>query len=164
MTKEKVTMSPTMSPPWFSFFREIEAMFKNDPEITIRYVADPIAVKIYVDNPAKADALEKLLPKSRDFGGTTIYIDVVPSNTGAKETKAALFRTAFEGNPAFSQMIDIGDVFTNPIHYCVFKKEVVQYWDDNLGDPHGNISTLYQNIAYDIFKDTEGVIFCTDNE
>ena len=61
-------------------------------------------------------------------------------------------------------MIDIEGVFVNPIHYCVFKKEVAQYWGDNLGDPHGNVSTLYQEIAKDIFGESGGVIFCTDNK
>lgn len=151
----------TMSPPWLGFFREIEALFKDDPEITIRYIEDPIAVKLYVDNQAKADALDAILPKSRNFGGTTIYVQVVPSNSAKNPSKALLFKTAFEGNPAFREMIDIEGILTNPIHYCVFAKEVVQYWNDNLGDPYGKVSTLYQDIAKDIFEDTEGVMFCT---
>ena len=159
MGKEKIKLSP----PWLSFFRKLEALFKGDPEITLRYIEDPIAVKIYVDNPYKAAALSELLPQSRNFGGTIIYVDVVPCNEDTKPSKATLFKTAFEGNPAFGYMIDLEDVFVNPIHYCVFAKEVVQYWDDNLSDPHGKVSTLYQDIAKDIFEDTDEVIFCTDS-
>ena len=48
--------------------------------------------------------------------------------------------------------------------YVVFKKEVVQYFNDSLGDIHGVCSTLMQDIAKDIFEDTEGVYFCTDTE
>ena len=44
---------------------------------------------------------------------------------------------------------------------CVFAKEVVQYWNDSLSDPYGKVSTLYQDIAKDIFEDTDGVMFCT---
>lgn len=27
-----------LSPPWISFFREVEALFQEDPEVVIRYV------------------------------------------------------------------------------------------------------------------------------
>jgi hypothetical protein len=53
---------------------------------------------------------------------------------------------------------------TNPITYVIFKKEVVQYYDDNLGDAHGNRTTLYEQIANQIFEDREGIYFCTDNK
>ena len=53
---------------------------------------------------------------------------------------------------------------TNPFVYVMFKPEVVQYWDDNLGDPHGNISTLAQEIARDVFEDGNGVYFSTDEK
>ena len=153
-----------MSPPWVGFFRKMEALFKNDPDITIRYIKDPITIKLYINNQSKAEALMDLLPLKKNFGNVDVYIQVIPENNGVKENKASLFKKAFDGNPAFSYMIDLEDVFVNPIHYCVFKKEVVQYWDDNLADPHGKVSTLYQDLAYDIFKDTDGVIFCTDDK
>lgn len=158
MTKERVKVTP----PWVGFFNKLKALFGEDPEITFRYIEDPITARIYVSNPFKAEALKHLLPKSKDFGGKTIYIEVIPAN-GNKITKASLFKAAFEGNPVFREMIDIEGVFVNPIHYCMFAKDVVQYWDDNFGDPHGNVSTLYQNLAEDIFEDTDGVIFCTDS-
>ena len=148
-----------LSPPWINYFRKIEALFKEDPDIKIRYIEDPIAIRLYVADNLKAAALEKLLPSVKEFGGTRIYIEVIPSNK--EMTKDSLFKTAFNGNPIFEEMVDVGDVFVNPIHYCVFRKEVVQYWNDNLADPHGNVSTLYQDIAKEVFEDTDGVIFCT---
>lgn len=152
-----------LSAPWFTYIREIEALFGEDPDITIRYIEKPLTIKMYVNNAAKADAISQLLPNQKVFGETILNIIVVPANENGT-SQAALFKTAFEGNPIFSEMIDIEGVYVNPIHYCVFRKEVVQYWNDNLADPHGNVSTLYQNIAEDIFQDTDkgGVIFCTD--
>jgi len=48
----------------------------------------------------------------------------------------------------------------------VFKNCVVQFFNDNLNDAHGVISTLYQNIAAEIFEDANlpGVHYCTDVE
>lgn len=150
------------SAPWITYFRKLEALFGKDPEIKIEYFDVPALLKMYVDNPTKAEAISQLLPDEVNFGGVTAEIRVVPSNKPL--AKADLFAQAFTGNPAFSRMVDVGGVFTNPIHYCVFNKEVVQYWDDNLGDINGNESTLYQNIAEDVFEDTEGVMFCTEDK
>lgn len=150
-----------ISPPWISFCRKINAMFKDDPEITIRCIEDPLTIKLYVDNTAKANALTKILPMEKDFGGVKVYIQVIPNNVSS-QNPADLFKDAFKDNPVFVDMITVGDVYINPVNYCVFKNEVVQYWDDNLGDPHGRVSTLYQDIADDVFEDKYGVIFCTE--
>lgn len=52
------------------------------------------------------------------------------------------------------------------MYYVVFKNCVVQFFNDNLNDIYGNISTLYQDIAREIFADAEweGVFYCTDVE
>ena len=149
-----------LSSPWMSYYHKLQAMFKDDPEIKLDFDEDNIEVKMYVDNEDKADALQKLLPAEKVFGSVVMRITVVPANVG--ESKAHLFETAFSGNPAFSFIISVEDVFTNPVNYVVFKKEVVQYFNDNLGDYHGNCSTLYQDIALEIFGDMDGIFFCTD--
>jgi hypothetical protein len=43
----------------------------------------------------------------------------------------------------------------------VFEKKVVQFFNDQLDDINGNKSTLYQDIAKDVFEKHEGVYFCT---
>ena len=79
-------------------------------------------------------------------------------------TKAQLYNAAFSGNAAFVNTIPVEGVFTNPILYVVFEKEVVQYFNDDLGDPHGNRSTLYQELAKEVFPEHDGVLYCTDVE
>ena len=54
-----------------------------------------------------------------------------------------------------------------PFTYVVFKNCVVQFFNDNLNDPHGVLSTLYQDIAREVFGDcgmAGGVAYCTDVE
>ena len=118
-------------------------------------------IRIYVDSPIKAEALEQLLPKEKNFVDIVVSIIIIPGNENAS-SKIDLFKKAFEGNEALSFIETIDDVFTNPIHYVVFKNEVVQYFSDNLSDIHGVRSTLYQDIAREIFEDADGIYFCTD--
>ena len=152
-----------LSSPWVTLYREIEAMFGDDPDIKVEYVAgdgnDPI-IKLYVDGQDKADAISKILPATYEFGGVTVSVTVVPANKA--ESKESLFRCAFEGNPAFSYAVTASGVFTNPITYVVFKNKVVQFWNDDLGDVNGNETTLYETIALGLFGDDGGVCFCTD--
>ena len=151
-----------LSTPWVIFYREVEAMFKDDPEVRVVFNEEEPEVKLYVENAEKADALIQLLPKKVDFGNVELKVTVIPANK-LGTNKASLFEKAFKGNPAFS-FITGHNIFNKPMTYVVFKNKVVQYYTDNLGDIYGNCSTLYQEIAKDIFGKHEGVYFCTDKE
>lgn len=153
-----------MAPPWIQFANAIVALFEKDPDVKVTYDNDNLGVKLYVNGTAKADALAKLLPTEKQFGNITLKIAVIPAN--AIESKEKLFRDAFFGNEAVTDIwtapMDVTQ--TNPITYVIFEKEVVQYYNDNLGDAHGNRNTLYEEIAREIFDDHNGIFFCTDVE
>ena len=98
----------------------------------------------------------------KKFGNVDILINVVPAN---KIDKCSIntIKAAFEGNPIVSKYYEVPDVMTNRMYYMMFEPEVVQYYDDNLADPRGFVSTLYQDIAADIIEEHDGVYFCTDD-
>ena len=156
MSKEKIKLSP----PWYNYFREVKALFGDDPDINVIFDDDNNVIKLYVENHDKADALEQILPKEKAFGAVTVYIEVIPQNK--EMSKVDLFRKAFEGNPAYSYSATVDGIMSNPLHYIVFRNRVVQYWSDSLNDINGNTSTLYENIARDIFDNVDNVCFNTD--
>lgn len=88
-------------------------------------------------------------------------ITVIPANDNISKTD--LFKAAFAGNPAVSYIESV-DAYGQNFNYVVFEKEVVQYFNDNMGDLHGVESTLYQDIAKEVFEDYSGIFFCTDIE
>ena len=155
-----------LSAPWITFYHEMEAMFGEDPEISVELDdsdEDEMIIKLYVDNPAKAEALEQLLPMEKKFGNVSVYLEIIPANE--EESKIRLFQKAFENNPVFKftySVPNIGGLY--PANYVVFENKVVQFFNDELNDIHGNKSTLYQEIAKDIFEDHEGIYFCTDTK
>ena len=146
--------------PWVQYVNALEAMFSKDKEVKIDYDNDNHVVCMRVDNPVKADAISKLLPESMTYGEVVLKINVVSANE--EMTKKQLYEAAFNGNSAFKEAVPMEGVFTNPLLYIVFAKEVVQYYNDDLSDLHGYRSTLYQEIAKEIFKEHDGVLFCTD--
>ena len=152
-----------MLSPWMVFYREVDAMFKKDPEVQVVYDEDAQVIKLFVDNTDKADALSQILPKEKEFGNVTVQIVVIPANNLLQSSPDDLFRRALWRNNAVWSVETTKDIPGFPcLTYVIFNKEVVQYFTDNLGDYYGITSTLYQNIAKDIFVNTEGVYFCTD--
>ena len=151
------------SSPWVSYVHKLDALFGQDPDIRVELDEDDMQVLLYVHGEPKAAALRELLPEKEIFGNVELEICVVPDNV--KISRAELIHTAFDGNPLFSHITTIlPDGCSNPIHYVMFRKMVVQYWDDNLGHPAGLESTLAQYLAQGILQSGGGVMFCTDED
>ena len=151
-----------LASPWTAYYRKIQALFGEDPDIKVVFDEENCSLHLLVDNAEKADALTQLLPTEVTFGNVVMTISVIPANIEKAPSKASLIKTALQGNPAFSFATSAEGVFSSPIHYIVFANKVVQYYNDDLGDIYGNRSTLYQDIAKEIFGETDGIHFCTD--
>ena len=152
-----------LSSPWVIFYREVNELFKYDPEVHVIFDEDKTQLRLYVDNGEKADALAKLLPTEKEFGTVTLSISVIPAN-GLKEATGNLFEVALNGNGALSYVKQVNGVWYPTLSFVVFRKKVVQYFTDNLGDINGYTSTLYQDVAKDVFGEWNGVYYCTDTE
>ena len=157
-----------LSSPWAIRVREIEELFKYDPQVHVIYDVDESEVTIYVENNEKAYWLSVLLPEVYVFGNVNLHVKVVPSN-GEEYTPDNLpidtiYNKAFSGNGAFSFVISIPTCTQQTFTYVVFQKRVVQYFNDNLTDLFGHCSTLYETIAHNVLGDKDGVFYCTDNE
>ncbi len=157
--------------PWMTYYHEMVAFFKEDLEVNVVWddSSDTDKIKLFVSNSVKADALSILLPAEKVFGVVTIAIEVIPSNEEYFNFKATdkmndrqLFELVLTNNLAVSFIKTINEVFSSPLTYVVFKNEVVQYYTDSLGDYYGQCSTLYQDLAKNIFGEHEGIFFCTD--
>lgn len=160
-----------LSPPWVVYYRKLSAFFKEDPEVRITYDEIEQEIKLYVDNAEKAVALENLLPHEQNFGNVTLYITVVPANKTTFDSVKATYSTSSSdiihicfNNKAVVGIKVVDGIMTNRITFVIFRKEVIQYFTDDIGDYHGICSTLYQDLAKDIFGNIDGVFFCTDNE
>ena len=155
-----------LSSPWNIYVDEVTQMFKGDPEVHVIYDEEKNKLSLYVDNSTKAEALSRLLPLDKTWGNVTLSIAIIPANhtstVGNLTTNEQLCRAAFSGNKALSFIKTITGIFVNNLTYVVFENKVVQFFNDDLSDIYGQCSTLYQNIAADIFEAPEGVFFCTD--
>lgn len=158
-----------LSPPWVTYINKLEALFDGDPQIAFNVDMSIPSVVLATNNGDKAAALLKLLPAEKYFGSVILKIGVDgPVSNLAFPTRTSLFETAFSGNPAFAYCVAPAEegYFYVDFTYVVFKNCVVQFFNDNLNDAHGLISTLYQDIASEVFEEANlvGVYYCTDIE
>lgn len=152
-----------LSAPWHTYYKELCELFKFDEDVRIVYDTDEQIISIHVENAAKADAMAEVLPLEKQFGEITVKINIIPANkTGLRKTRGTVYEDLFYKNPIVDDIVTIEGVMTNPITYIIFKKEVVQYYNDSLADAHGMCSTLYQDIAKRVLDAGEGIFFCTN--
>ena len=148
-----------LSPPWITYVHELEKMFEDDNDISIRYDDDEKTVYMFVKSKDKADALNRILKHKVEFGKTALKINIVEPNDDEMDILDA-FITAFAGNDAFEYVMPVESPFGTQ-QFVVFKNKVVQFFNDQIDDINGNKTTLYQEMAKDIFKDDLAVHYCT---
>ena len=156
-----------LSAPWQTYYKELSLLFEHDDEVRIVYDTDEQVINIYVDNAVKAEAMAAALPATKQFGSVELEINIIPSNKRVNMLRASKgmgFVDLFKGNSIVDDVVVIDDIMSNPITYVIFKKEVVQYFNDDLGDANGMCTTLYQDIAKRVFEEHEGVFFCTNTK
>lgn len=152
--------TPRMSPPWVTYFHEVEALFKNDPDIKISFDERTPELKLLVNGSMKAMALKKLLPEYVNFGHVTLNVMVIPANNA--DSNLELLRVAFAGNDLLVHTEAVNTPF-GVKNFAVFKKDVAQFFNDDLSDIHGVISILYSNLAADVFQPVKDVNFNTES-
>lgn len=155
-----------MSSPRVLFVAKLKKFFEEETDIHINYdpIANPSTVDIRVDDPIKYDTLSKLLDDKIDFGNVSLNINVIPANFD-KVDRVALFKTLLQ-NMSIVEAVDEVTIegSSNSFIYASFRNQVVKYWSDNLGNPHGNSFTLYETLANEIFQNHDGILFTTAEE
>ena len=145
--------------PWIIYYNKLKAMFEEDPDIRMEFDKADYTIKMWVEDPEKAEALEQLLPAVKEFGSVVVKITVIPANK-LGSTKVSLFQKAFKNNPAVA-VIDTVNTPFGTHSFVIFEKKVVQYHNDDMFDFNGVCSTLYQDIAKDVFGEFNDIHFCT---
>jgi len=159
LERKTVMSNLRVSSPWISYIRKVYLLFKEDDEISMKYDAEGNELLIYVNNATKADALAKKLPVEKSFGNVTLKITIIPSNT--EDSNIDIFRKIFNGNPICKEIVTEDAQYAIGMNHVVFENKVVQYFNDQLDDPYGVKSALYEELARDVFEESDGVFFNT---
>ena len=156
-------METKLSPPWVDYYNKINALFEKDPDVSIVFDEDAKEIRFYIEKKEKQNAIAHILPASVEFGNVVLKIMIVPSDdNGEDKSFIDWFKDAFDGNECVLDIKTGAIPLTSSISYVIFKKEVVQYFNDDLTTYSGFKSTLYEDIAKDVFTNADNVCFCTE--
>lgn len=160
-----------MSAPWYVMQKKLAAFFELDSSVSVGDVtpidgAEPgnYAVTVSVSNFAKADALDKTLRKTYEFGNIKLRVNVdgVAYDNMPKETPEETLKNAFAHNRLIRGVVkEDGNGFERT--FVVVEPDVLQFRADNLADYRRNISMLAADVAAELFDfdGDDGTVFCT---
>ena len=156
-----------LSPPWVLYYKKLNTLFEYDKDVLVIYDEEEMEIKLYCSDNNKSEALSLLLPNTISFGDVELKITVIPSNEKTNKVKITInnpetaIYVLFNTNNDYVESVEVIPTPFGKFTYVIFIKEVVQYFEDNLSDFYGVKSTLCEDIAREIFKDIDGVFFCT---
>ncbi|EFM08543.1 conserved hypothetical protein [Paenibacillus curdlanolyticus YK9] len=154
-----------LSPPQFSYFREVSFSVGNDPLVRI----DPLReitpgvflITLHVQGLSKAKALATLLTRTKTFGMIRVLVRVRNAGRLVKPITRklspnqieALYRTAYKTNRYFS-FVTVQTGFGVTHVYPVYKLRIIQFFNDELSDLYAN----YNNVAAFVFRNVSRAI------
>ena len=154
-----------LSAPWTTYYREIQCMFKYDPEVDVQFDEENGVINLQVLDGAKADVLKTMLPEQKTFGNVSVTVNIThirPNMEAPKECASELMQIAFDKNEAVASIETVKDLAGRELVFVVFKADVVSFFNDDLTDINGYAHMLYQDIARELFTVPVGVNFCTE--
>ena len=154
--------------PWITLYNKIRAMFEQDEDITVEPIAQ-ISDGVYdiclsSAHSVKLNAIEKILKNKFEMGNITVNVKFKYENENDDMISLHDFEVAFAGNAIFSQAKALDNPWEYNASYVIFSKDVVQFYNDDLTDIYGNFNGLAEDIAREIFKETElPIYYCTES-
>ena len=138
-----------LSAPWIEHVHKIEQLFLSDEDVRVKYDDGAKLVKLFVKGTDKACALDAIIARELEFDGVTLRVVVIPDNS--EPTLDEILHYAFTGNELFEGTATEevhGDVMT----YALFRPEVVQFWNDNIGSCYGVTTIAAEDVARSVLN------------
>ncbi len=159
-----------LSPPWYTLWNKVKYSIGEDPEVVVgdlQTQSDPFIIPIRVDNRQKAQALASIMNPSYSLGNIHINVEISdssgkiisPINPTSPEQLSEMVQTGLQGNHLFLKVVT-QPLFPNArlIVFPVFKKEVIQFYNDDLSDLYNNFNNVAALVFQNVLKPAPGGI------
>jgi len=146
-----------LSPPWYTFFNFVKHSIGKDPGVKVLDMKElsgsNFLIPIEVGNRDKAAALATILVPGQNFGDTNVSIEILHCGKTVKpmdqpQDVCCLIKKALDTNYYFDG-VEMREVFDFIIVFPVFKKAVIQFFNDDLSDLYNN----FNGVAADVFAE-----------
>ena len=150
-----------LSPPWITYFNFLKHSVGNDPCVDVLDIEEATEdfdylVKINVKGRERAAALATILNPCKEFGNVIVRIKIMRCGREVEPIEcpqdltglARVYKDAFCTNRYFNE-VKIIKIFGASLLFPIFKKEVIQFFNDDISDYYNN----YNGVAADVFAE-----------
>ena len=135
-----VKQNISIEAPWWRFYKLLENLFAKDESIELSNNDETkgiFEIIISSANTCKLAAIKKVVGTEREFGNVKVAIEY-----NEEESPLTLdeFATAFKDT---GYLVDTKTATTpagDPLYFPIMKKDVIQFYDDNIADYYGNLN------------------------
>ena len=145
----------TLSPPWETFRSQLAATVGKTPGVKVGQLLERpggYTVAVTVQGVARGDALATVLTGTKQIGNVGVEVEVQRPNghrisgitPSSSRELAQIEESALDGNPMFKTVVvrASSPYSSDETVYPVFTRSVVQFYNDDLTDLHGNANQV----------------------
>lgn len=154
-----------LSAPWYTFAKTVKYIFEKDPDITVTFadeVNGVLTITVETSSPKKLISIKKIVGSKRSYGNINVVIKyALTSNVITLED----YKLAFADTGLIDEIIETQDPMG--ADFVVVNRDLVQFYNDNIFDYHGNITmTLEEAILSIINMDEQAadIAICTKSD
>ena len=159
-----------LSPPWYTYFNFLKYSIGKDRNVKVldmKEISDVnYLIPVEVKDKDKARALATILVLHKNFGNIDVHTEVLhrgqvvkPHETPRNECGLIkIFEEALATNYYF-EYVRFAKIFTAKIIFPVFKKEVIQFFNDDLSDLYNNFNGVAAAVFEEVLKSPINEIF-----
>lgn len=155
-----------MQAPWVVFHKGLFNLLNSDPDLAVEDTIRDCGNGLYEShissyNYEKLTALKKILKTEIDMGNITVRVVFdyeAPSDTITAED----WKTAFDGNPLFKELVNVPITPDSSVNYAIFAREILTYFVDDLTDIYGNRHIIVADLVKQLSNETAGINVCTE--
>jgi len=158
-----------LSPPWYTFFNYVINSVGRDRCVEVfemQEISDGnFLIPIEVRGRDKAIALATILVPCVNFGNINVRIEVIQCGQVVKPDDRCqdecslmrIFEEAF-GTNHYYEYVEFRRVFSSIIVFPVFKKEVIQFFNDDLSDLNNSFNGVAAHVFAEVLeKQIDGI-------
>jgi len=151
-----------LSPPWNTYYNFIKWSIGSDPGVRVLDMREVSStqyiIQIQANREEKARALATILALRKSFGHVIVDIEVTHNGRGvspyepplANSDLIRIFNQALGTNSYFENVKTGGFVVTSI--FPIFKKGVIQFFNDDLSDFYNNFNGVAANVFADVLR------------
>ena len=161
-TSSEAKTEVALSAPWYTFAKTVKYIFEKDPDIAVTFadeVNGVLTITVETSSPKKLISIKKIVGSKRSYGNINVVIKyALTSNVITLED----YKLAFADTGLIDEIIETQDPMG--ADFVVVNRDLVQFYNDNIFDYHGNITmTLEEAILSIINMDEQAadIAICT---